>query len=183
MSKFEKIAVDGFRRLSGLELELRPLSVLIGANGAGKTSLVKRIRGEKFSKSEPQTHGINIHDWGVKVGDKDIDVHFWDFGGQEIMHATHQLFLSKRSLYVLVVDTRKEDNTEYWLKHIKSFGGDSPVLIAINKIDENSIFDLNLGFLQKKYPNIRGFYRLSCKSGQGRRLKVLHSHRGHRERQ
>jgi hypothetical protein len=45
------------------------------------------------------------------------------------MHATHQFFLSKRSLYILVLDGRKEEDAEYWLKHIESFGGDSPVLM------------------------------------------------------
>lgn len=40
MPGFEKISVNGFRRLCNLELELRPLSVLIGANGAGKTSFL-----------------------------------------------------------------------------------------------------------------------------------------------
>lgn len=39
-NRFERIKVEGFRRLASVELELRPLSVLIGANGSGKTSLL-----------------------------------------------------------------------------------------------------------------------------------------------
>src|SRR4051812_40970782 len=38
MSHFDRIHVQGFRRLVDLDLELRPLNVLIGANGSGKTS-------------------------------------------------------------------------------------------------------------------------------------------------
>ena len=73
------------------------------------------------------------------------------------MHATHQFFLSKRSLYVLVLDARKDEKAEYWLKHIRSFGGDSPTLIVLNKIDENPSFELNRKFLQEKYhPSIKG---------------------------
>ena len=37
-------------------------------------------------------------------------MNIWDFGGQEIYYATHQFFLTKRSLYVLVIDNRKEDD-------------------------------------------------------------------------
>ena len=37
---FKHLSVDGFRRLCGVELELRPLCVLIGANGSGKSSLL-----------------------------------------------------------------------------------------------------------------------------------------------
>ena len=103
----------------------------------------------------------------IKVENKEINANFWDFGGQEIMHSTHQFFLSKRSLYILVLDSRKDERTEYWLKHIQSFGGNSPVLIVINKIDENPSFDLNRNFLQKKYTFIKGFYRVSCIENRG----------------
>ena len=40
MSTFERIHVQGFRRLYDLDLKLRPLNVMIGANGSGKTSLL-----------------------------------------------------------------------------------------------------------------------------------------------
>lgn len=40
MSTFERIHVQGFRRLYDVDLELTPLNVMIGANGSGKTSLL-----------------------------------------------------------------------------------------------------------------------------------------------
>jgi len=40
MNRFEKISVRGFRRLQNIELEMRNLIVMIGANGAGKTSFL-----------------------------------------------------------------------------------------------------------------------------------------------
>ncbi|MGV8122783.1 MAG: AAA family ATPase [Candidatus Xenobiia bacterium LiM19] len=40
MSIFNKISVKGFRRILNLEMELRPLTVMIGPNGSGKTSLL-----------------------------------------------------------------------------------------------------------------------------------------------
>ena len=154
-----------------LEDEKEPLNevkvLLVGEGSAGKTSLVKRIFGEEVDGNEPQTQGINIRKWVVENGEREIKANFWDFGGQEIMHATHQFFLSKRSLYILVLDGRKDEKPEYWLKLIENFGGDSPVLVVINKIDENPAFELNRKFLQEKYPSIRGFYRLSCKSNEG----------------
>ncbi len=41
MSGFQHLSVDGFRRLCGVELELRDLTVMIGANGSGKTSVLE----------------------------------------------------------------------------------------------------------------------------------------------
>jgi small GTP-binding protein len=160
-----------------LEGEKRPLNevkvLLVGDGGAGKTSLVKRLVGEEFDGNEYQTQGINIKEWMFKYKNKnkdkskEIKVNFWDFGGQEIMHATHQFFLSKRSLYILVLDSRKDEKAEYWLKHIRSFGGNSPILVVMNKIDENPSFELNRNFLQEKYPSIKGFFRTSCKENKG----------------
>ena len=164
VKKGREAVIDYFKSLEGEKQALNEVKVLlVGDGGAGKTSLVKQLLGENFDEHESQTHGINIRDWNVE----DIIVHFWDFGGQEIMHATHQFFLSKRSLYILVLDGRKDEKTEYWLKHIESFGGDSPVLVVINKIDENPSFDVNRRFLQEKYKGIRRFYRVSCAKSEG----------------
>jgi internalin A len=47
------------------------------------------------------------------------------------MHATHQFFLTTRSLYLLVLNGRQgreEADAEYWLNLIATFGGDSPVI-------------------------------------------------------
>ena len=156
---------------AALDEEERPLNevkvILVGDGGAGKTSLRKRLMGEEADPEESKTHGIEIHDWRPKSGKKEILVHFWDFGGQEIMHATHQFFLSKRSLYILVLDGRKEEDAEYWLKHIESFGGDSPVLVVLNKMDEHPGFDVNRPALTEKYGSIRDFFRVACLKKRG----------------
>jgi len=164
---------DYFRSLKeGSEKKLDEVKILlVGEGSAGKTSLFKRLNGEPFNENEGQTHGVNIGTLPIDVllnGRKQtIKAHCWDFGGQEIMHATHQFFLSSRSLYILVLDSRKDDKTDYWLKHIASFGGHSPVLIVINKIDVNPGFDLDRNSLKEKYANIEGFYRVSCKNKSG----------------
>ncbi|WP_227686929.1 COR domain-containing protein [Spirosoma arboris] len=142
--------------------------VLIGEGAAGKTSLVSQLLGKDFNPHQSQTHGILIERGEYNCKGDRVQVNFWDFGGQEIMHATHQFFLTERSIYVLVLDSRKEDQTEYWLKHIDTFGKQSPVLVVINKIDENPGFDLNRPFLTEKYPAIANrFFRVSCKRGDG----------------
>jgi GTPase SAR1 family protein len=113
------------------------------------------------------THGINIANEDINIDGVSIKAHFWDFGGQEMMHSTHQFFLSTRCLYVLVLDGRKEEDSEYWLNFIRSFGGTSPVLVVLNKIDDNEGFEVNRKFLIEKYPNIVGFHRTSCLDSRG----------------
>lgn len=159
--------------LKSLENNSRKISevkiILVGDGSSGKTSLVKRIINNEFDIQESQTHGININPWIIRLAEfeQPIKINFWDFGGQEIMHATHQFFMSKRSIYFLILNAREEPNPEYWLKSIRSFGGKSPIFIIINKIDENPSFDLNRKFLSSKYPSIIGYFRTSCLNEEG----------------
>jgi len=147
--------------------DARPLNevkvILVGDGAAGKTSISKALRGLAFDQKEPQTNGINISPWSITLGNEKVNTYLWDFGGQEIMHATHQFFLSKRSLYLLVLDSRKDEAPEYWLDHIKAFGGDSPIIIVMNKYDINPGYSLNEKELKQSYSNIKSFLKVSCK--------------------
>jgi internalin A len=133
---------DYFEELGDNGQKLNEVKVIfLGEASAGKTSLVKRLMGENFDSKESQTHGIRIRKMPFQMADGDtVTAHFWDFGGQEVMHATHQFFLSQRSVYVLLLNSRNDDQAEKWLKHAASFGGRSPVLVVLNKIDENPFF-------------------------------------------
>ncbi|MCW5313216.1 GTP-binding protein [Nostoc sp. KVJ3] len=153
--------------------EVRPLNeaklLLIGQGSVGKTSLIERLIRNKYDKNQPQTDGLNVETWNVQVNSKDIRLNVWDFGGQEIYHATHQFFLTKRSLYLLVCNCRtseEENRIEYWLKLIESFGGQSPVIIVGNKKDEQPL-DINRKALREKYSNIQAIIETSCQDNIG----------------
>lgn len=141
--------------------------ILMGEGASGKTSLTKLLCGQPFDQHEPMTHGIRIGQWTAASGSREVRCNLWDFGGQEIMHATHQFFLSRRSLYVLVLDGRRDERPEHWLRYIETFGGRSPVLVVLNKCDIHPGFDLNRPFLERKYPFIKGFFKTSCATGEG----------------
>jgi len=153
--------------------ESRPLHesklLVVGQGSVGKTSLVKRLLGNQFNPNENKTEGIHINNWSVIVNRETFSQNIWDFGGQEIMHATHQFFLTKRSLYLLVLDSRltqEENRVEYWLKIIQSFGGDSPVIIVGNKTDQHPL-DIDRRGLMNKYSNIKEIVEVSCVTGEG----------------
>jgi internalin A len=139
--------------------------ILVGRGEVGKTSLVKRLVENRFTRREDRTQGIRITQWplAVKRGEE-VRMHVWDFGGQEIMHATHQFFLTDRSVYMLVLDGRggqQEAEADYWLRIVTSFAPESPVLVVLNKMLKDP-FDLNRRALQDKYPRIKAFVETDC---------------------
>src|SRR6185503_10541524 len=61
---------------------------------------------------------------------------------------------------------QEENRVEYWLKIIQSFGGDSPILIVGNKIDQHPL-DIDRTGFQKKYSNIVSILETSAATGAG----------------
>jgi len=163
--------------------------VVIGEANIGKTCVINRLVYNEFRKTD-STHGIEIIHWDNienKADEKEIiDVNVWDFGGQEIMHATHQFFFTNRTVYVLVINARENEDankTEEWLQRISSFSKNSPIFIVGNKIDENDrgenkkeigYFDIDKTNLNKKFPEmIKGFYGVSSKQETSQYKKLF----------
>ena len=143
--------------------------LLVGQGSVGKTSLKKQLIHNQFDQNESKTDGLEVEYWPIEINENKIRLNVWDFGGQEIYHATHQFFLTKRSLYLLVCNCRtseEENRLEYWLKLIETFGDQSPVIIVGNKKDEQP-FDINRKALLEKYPNIKAILETSCLTSQG----------------
>ncbi len=148
----------------------RVRAIFIGYGEAGKTSLIRALHGEEVTKGkEAMTCGIEIRDW--QVPNTDIQAHFWDFGGQVVFHSTHKFFLRSSCVYIIVINARADINNseqaEYWLDHVKVFGGSAPVLLVGNKADEAQIH-LQMQTLSQKYPNLKGYYPVSCTEAKNR---------------
>jgi internalin A len=151
--------------------------IIVGEGRVGKTCLSKALVDKNFKLSdEKSTEGIDIGKWVIpkeevqvfnpKI-DRDLQINIWDFGGQEIYHSTHQFFLTKRSIYLLVTESRKEDSHDdffYWLNIIKLLGDNSPVAMVLNKCDQPTK-DLPIKEYQNAFNNIIGFDKISLKPG------------------
>ncbi len=140
--------------------------LILGEGGVGKTTLYRKLQdvNAEMPEEEETTKGIDIHQLPFKMPNgENFTINLWDFGGQEIYHATHQFFLSKRSLYVLVTDTRKEDtNFNYWLQVIELLGGDSPVIIVQNEKGGRKK-QLDINSMRVLFVNIEAFVSLDLK--------------------
>jgi small GTP-binding protein len=146
--------------------------LFVGEGGVGKTSLLRALKGENFVQGLDTTHGIGVDKLKLahpKEKNITMELNTWDFGGQQIYHATHQFFLTNRALFVLIWDARhgwEAGKLYQWLDRIQAKAPESPVIIVAAHIDERDA-DLPLEDLRKKYPQIKGHYKISNKTGAG----------------
>ena len=156
--------------------------MIVGDGGVGKTSLLNRLLFGFFDEREQPTKGVDIEIWDREITGAGIDIerwdlpmpgegkslirmNVWDFGGQEIYHATHQFFLTKDSIYLLVWDSRQGDQDTQlhrWLLKLEAYAGDSPIILVLNKCDIG-VRDVNLRDLRDRFPQIHDFCQVSCR--------------------
>jgi internalin A len=149
--------------------------IVVGEGRVGKTCLSQALISNDYVLSdEESTEGININRWVIPQSEisvinpkiqRDFQINIWDFGGQEIYHSTHQFFLTKRSIYLLVTESRKEDSHDdffYWLNVIKLLGDKSPVVMVLNKCDQPTK-ELPIKEYKDAFNNIVDLYKVSLK--------------------
>src|SRR6266568_2713622 len=142
--------------------------LLVGEGGTGKSSLLRALREDAFDSNLSTTHGIEV-DRLKLLPQHEIILNTWEFGGQQIYHATHQFFLTKRSLYMVVWNARlgvQQGRLDYWLETIKAHAPDAPMLLVATHIDERTP-DLNYQLYKDVYPQIVGHLGVSNKNRQG----------------
>jgi GTPase SAR1 family protein len=153
----EKLEEKGIARLNEARI------IILGDKGAGKTCIARRLikSSAPMTKDTESTAGVDTTLW--KLEKENINIRIWDFAGHTITHTVHQFFLSERCLYLIVYNSRTEERNrlEYWLDHMKNYGGDSKAIILVNKRDQHSV-NIPINTLKEQYP-IEKVYNFSIK--------------------
>lgn len=146
--------------------------LILGEGGSGKSSLLRTLLEQPFDAHLPSTHGINIQPYRLPYPPQpatEMILNVWDFGGQHIYHTTHQFFMTKRSLYLLVWNARGDTDQgrlDHWLRNIQVLAPDVPVLLIATHIDERPV-DFNFARFKAAYPQLVGSIGVSNKTGVG----------------
>ena len=95
-------------RLFGYQREFR--LVIVGLGGAGKTSIVNRMRLDQASQIDPTatvpTIGVNTTE-DIKI--KNVSIKVYDLSGQERMRSVWKYYFSSIEGIIFVVDASGED--------------------------------------------------------------------------
>ncbi len=146
--------------------------ILVGEGGTGKSSLLRAIQHKHFNPSLETTHGIETETLTLphpSLPPTYLVLNTWDFGGQDIYRATHQFFLTKRSLYLVVWNASlggEQGKLDYWLNTIRMLAPGAPILLVATHIDERAP-DLNMPQYRANYPQIVDMLQVSNKAGIG----------------
>ncbi len=153
------------RNEQGQEPWLECKVIVLGNGGVGKTELIRALRGEPFDPDQEATHAIRLWKWdGQTDGDgfrlypdelpnTELHLNIWDFGGQDLYHNTHRLFMETSAVFVIVERARDPDQPyrsehpddlvrplQFWLDQVRAVtASDSRpprVLIVRSAIDK-----------------------------------------------
>ena len=114
--------------------------MLVGNQDVGKTTIVRCLQDKKYPNDS--TIGIDIGEWkgGPYLFKPTFYFSVWDFAGQEEYYATHQVFLSKRSLYLAVWNVMEEKKgiaeLKPWLNNIILRAPESCIIIVGTHLDK-----------------------------------------------
>jgi small GTP-binding protein len=148
---------------------------VIGDGFVGKTSLIKKFTKGSFQREYIKTIGAQFSKFDEEIEGDHCALFFWDIAGQEEFHFLRPSFYKSSVASIVVFSIEENDfgkesfkNAARWLKEIRKFCGDIPVVLFGNKVDlvDESKLDEKkiLKFVKKSHFN--GYYRTSAKTGQ-----------------
>ena len=138
----------------GQQLDTEIKIFVLGNGGVGKSHLCNRLMRNPYPAdpaSIPSTHGIQIAEFDLDIeAPQPARVNLWDFGGQEIYHGSHALFLQQRAVFVVLWTPDRESGTfhdgvpmrhrplQYWLDYVRNVAGDEArVLVVQSQCDDD----------------------------------------------
>ena len=147
--------------------------LLVGEGNVGKTSLVAALIGSPFVEGRNTTHGIEISPITLRHPARDLDMTLraWDFGGQDVYRVTHQFFLSRRGLYIVVWNPREgqeQGQIVEWLRRIRlRTDRDARIIVVATHCDER-LPELDYQALAEAFPRIlAGSAEVDNRTGSG----------------
>jgi internalin A len=137
---------------SGQQIDAEVKVLFLGNGGVGKTQLCRRLHDLPFDPNISTTHGVQLGEMAVTLESfpEPVRLNLWDFGGQDIYHGSHSLFLHGQAIFLLLWTPELEHQAtyqeggltlrhrplSYWVDYLRAFAGtDASVLIVQSQCD------------------------------------------------
>jgi small GTP-binding protein len=148
--------------------------MLVGYQGAGKTSVYFRMFSNTFADNVKSTVGGGIRKIGAKDGNQ---YNICDFAGNKNQRVLASKYLSKSKIIVFFVDITSQnsiDDIDEWMERVRVHClENTKFILAVNKIDMVSVVNRDTIVAKANEYTIKNIYYISAKTGEG--IDVLYS--------
>ena len=144
--------------------------IVMGDTCVGKTSLVNRFCYSKFDDRVPMTVGVAGVTMNMVIRGQPVELKIWDTAGQEQYSALIPMFSRGSNACVLVADVMNSasiDNLRKWHEILLETTSDTPVVIALNKMDLLPSITDGVKIVDKVLESFSKVMLVSAKSGEG----------------
>jgi len=143
--------------------------ILMGNFSVGKTSLIRRFVDNSFSDKYISTIGVKISKKRIDFNNQPITLLIWDIeGALDKIKRINKTYIKGANSAIIITDIVSGniiENLKMHLDDLYSVNGFLPTIIAINKIDKNPDFKIDLDEIKSLYPFVIDSFFTSAKSG------------------
>lgn len=145
--------------------------IIIGEQGGGKTSIVKRIIDNIFVNKREPTIGLDFTSIQTKYEDKKIKYHFWDTAGQESFSNIIKVYYRNIACCFIVVEVNDKEWEENLVKWLGRYNSNRDEGITAKPIILTTKLDLKREFSEEEgkrfaIDNDCLYYEVSAKTGE-----------------
>ncbi|XP_046848080.1 ras-related protein Rab-30-like [Xenia sp. Carnegie-2017] len=144
--------------------------VVLGSEGVGKTSLLKRLKFDKFEGDASNTIGVDFLTHTINTGKDMVQLTLWDTAGEERFKSLTSQFYRKADAAIIVFDLTFarsfNEAKDYWIDAFRKVVGSSAYIALIgNKSD--------LETKRGEFADLKGIYALETSAKDGTNVQHL----------
>jgi small GTP-binding protein len=146
----------------------QPLKIIVlGLDGAGKTTLTTRLIGDKEEENPLPTVGFQVKHASMRG----LDVSYWDIGGQDKTRQLWESYVLRCDMLVYIIDLQDEARLELSFssldrilsRHPVTFST-APVIVFGNKVDTSVSPGAHNMFRDKSYEIFKKHWEVTLKN-------------------
>jgi Ras-related protein Rab-24 len=153
-----------------MEQKIELKVILLGDQGVGKTSIMKRYLQDKYSIDEPSTIGAAFGSKKISVNGTDIVLGIWDTAGQERFDSMTRFYYRSARAAIICYDVNNKNTfkkAKFWVHELQGNERSCKMYLVGTKIDldQRDVEDQEIRAYAQKV-NAR-LFEVSSKTGQG----------------
>ena len=135
--------------------------IFLGRRESGKTTMVRHLLdGAELVSEYPDREyprGISQYTRDYPTANGRTRIHFWDFGSDVSFRRLHPIFMTDRTVYVVMINAREgseQSSASAWLRDIQRYAPGCPVLVVLNSVEQSLNTGVDQTVLRKICPTV-----------------------------